>query len=49
MRVPTIQRNDVRFKNGGHGAKSAFAHPTACRHGKDHRKRQFQHFIALRL
>jgi hypothetical protein len=27
--VPTNQREDVRFKkNGGHGTKSAFAHPT---------------------
>jgi hypothetical protein len=28
MCVPTVQREDDRFKNGGHGAKSAFAHPT---------------------
>jgi hypothetical protein len=25
--VPTIQRR-IRIKDGGHGAKSAFAHPT---------------------
>jgi hypothetical protein len=29
--VPTIQREDVRFENGGHGANSAFAHPTGYR------------------
>jgi hypothetical protein len=28
MRVPTIRRDDDRSKNGGHGAKGAFAHPT---------------------
>jgi hypothetical protein len=28
--VPTIQREDVDSKNGGHGAKSAFAY-AACR------------------
>jgi hypothetical protein len=28
MRVPTIRREDVRYKDGGHGAKSAFVRPT---------------------
>jgi hypothetical protein len=28
MGVPTIQREDVRFKNGGHGPKSAYARAT---------------------
>jgi hypothetical protein len=28
LRVPTIQRNVLPVLNGGHGAKSAFAHPT---------------------
>jgi len=27
LRVPTIQDNDLQI-DGGHGAKSAFAHPT---------------------
>jgi hypothetical protein len=26
--VPTIQREDIDSKDGGHGAKSAFAQPT---------------------
>ncbi|MEA2891123.1 MAG: antitoxin HigA [Bradyrhizobium sp.] len=28
--MPTNNANTFDSKNGGHGAKSAFAHPTAC-------------------